>query len=447
MLVAIAIIAVAASSVVSAQSLNALAQAKGRYFGAAGDINEITDSTNVALLRQHSGLITPTNAMKWESTEPSQNTFTFSGGDQTVAFAKANNQLCRGHTLVWHSQLPNWVTSRSWTNATLTAVMTNHVTKLVDHWKGDLVHWDVVNEIFNEDGSLRSSPFSNTIGEAFVSIAFRTARAADPNVKLFINDYNLDYVSAKSNAMINLVRRLRSQGVPIDGIGSQAHLIVGSVSSTFQSVLQSFSALGVLTALTELDIRTNTPASSAKLAQQQQDYKTVTAACLATVNCVGIETWGISDKYSWIPGVFSGEGDALPFDSQFRAKPALQGIIDGFSASAAFPTSTTTVAPSTTAVTSATTTTTTTTTTSSPDATSTVTCSAQVVYITTTVTVTSVVGPSSTTTTTTTSPTPTGTGTCSVKYGQCGGNGWNGPKCCVPGSTCTRLNDFYSQCL
>ncbi|KAI8807163.1 endo-1,4-beta-xylanase precursor [Cladochytrium replicatum] len=389
LVVAIAVAAAASSAVVSAQSLNVLAQAKGRYFGAAGDINEITDSANVALLRQHSGLITPTNAMKWESTEPSQNTFTFSGGDQT---------LCRGHTLVWHSQLPNWVTSRSWTNATLTAVMTNHVTKLVDHWKGDLVHWDVVNEIFNEDGSLRSSPFSNTIGEAFVSIAFRAARAADPNVKLFINDYNLDYVSAKSNAMINLVRRLRSQGVPIDGIGSQAHLIVGSVSSTFQSVLQSFSALGVLTSLTELDIRTNTPASSAKLAQQQQDYKTVTAACLATVNCVGIETWGISDKYSWIPGVFSGEGDALPFDSQYRAKPALQGIIAGFSASAVFPTSTTTVAP--TVVTSATTTATTTTTTTSPDATTT-----------------------------------------------CGGNGWNGPKCCVSGSTCTTLNDFYSQCL
>ncbi|KAI8812222.1 endo-1,4-beta-xylanase precursor [Cladochytrium replicatum] len=399
----------AAASSVSGQGLNALAKAKGRYFGFAADVGELQDSGTANLHKTHSGLITPGNQMKWDATEPQQNVFSYSAAEQIVSFAKANNLLVRGHTLVWHSQLPGWVNNGNWNNATLTAAMKNHIANVAGHFKGQLVHWDVVNEIFNEDGSLRSSPFSRSIGEAFVAIAFQAARAADPNAKLFINDYNLDYTGAKANAVINIVRKLRGQGIPIDGIGSQAHLVVGQISSSFGSVLQSFANLGVLVALTELDIRTTTPASQSALNQQRTDYKTVVSACLAVANCVGIEAWGITDKYSWIPQTFSGQGAALPFDSNYQPKPAYYGITDALGGSAV----TTQPPPSTTR---------TTTTTVAPPPTS----------------------------RTSSTPAPTnggGGGNCSAKWGQCGGMGWAGPTCCVSGTTCTFGNPYYSQCL
>ncbi|KAI8807972.1 endo-1,4-beta xylanase [Cladochytrium replicatum] len=337
--IALALLAVFHSHV-SAQNLKDLANAKGRYFGGAFDLIEISNNANVNLLKQHVSMTTPENAMKWDATEPNPNQFVFGNADKTVAFAKANGIVVRGHTLVWHSQLPSWVTGGKWNNQTLTAAMTNHITKVMTHFKGQLVHWDVCNEIFNDDGTLRTSVFSQFIGEAFVSIAFRTARQVDPSVKLFINDFNLDSTNAKSAAMVNLVRRLRSQGVPIDGIGSQAHLIVGGISPTFKQALNNFAALGVQVALTELDIRMTLPASTAKLQQQQKDYQAVVSACMTIANCVGVEIWSMSDKFSWIPGVFQGQGAALPFDENFQKKAAFTGIVsalNGASTKAAFP--------------------------------------------------------------------------------------------------------------
>lgn len=128
-----------------------------------------------------------------------------------------------------------------------------------------------------------------------MSIAFRAARAADPAAKLYINDYNTDSTGPKSTAMVNLVRRLKAAGVPIDGIGVQAHLIVGSVPGSFATNLAQFAALGVDVAITELDIRMTLPASASLLARQADDYRTVTNACLAVPRCVGITIWDLTD--------------------------------------------------------------------------------------------------------------------------------------------------------
>ncbi|KAJ3565213.1 hypothetical protein NP233_g7781 [Leucocoprinus birnbaumii] len=328
--------------------LNAAAKAAGKlYFGSATDNPELSDAPYVSILSdtKQFGIITPGNSMKWDATEPSRGTFSFSGGDQIYNFAKANGQMVRGHTTVWYSQLPSWVTSGNFDNATLISIMQNHVTNVISHYKGGIDNskgkeilmtimildaWDVCNEVFNDDGTWRTSVFYNTIGPSFVPLAFQAARAADPNAKLYINDYNIEGSGAKSTAMYNLVKSLKAQGVPIDGIGIQGHLIVGSVPSTIQANIEQFTSLGVEVAITELDIRMTLPATDALLAQQKKDYQTVISACNAVEKCIGVTIWDYTDKYSWIPNTFSGQGAALPWDANLVKKPAYDGIVAGF---------------------------------------------------------------------------------------------------------------------
>lgn len=137
--------------------------------------------------------------------------------------------------------------------------------------------------------------FYNTLGEDFVSIAFKAARAADPAAKLYINDYNIDGTGAKSTAMYNFVKKLKAAGVPIDGIGIQGHLISGSVSTSLATNWAQFTSLGVEVAITELDIRMTLPSDATKLAQQATDYKNVVAACVSVSGCVGITIWDYTD--------------------------------------------------------------------------------------------------------------------------------------------------------
>ncbi len=269
--------------------------------------------------------VTAENSMKWDATEPTRNQFSFSQADAIVSAAQANNQKIYGHTFVWHSQLPGWVSSLS--TEDLRAAMNNHISVVGGRYAGKVEAWDVVNEAFNEDGTMRQTVFLQKLGSGYIAEAFRAARAADPNAKLYINDYNVEGINAKSDGMYNLVRSLKSQGVPIDGVGLQAHLIVGQVPSTLQQNIERFAALGLEVRITELDIRMQLPADSSKLTQQANDYSRVVNACRAVAKCVGVTTWGFTDKHSWVPGWFSGQGAALPFDENYRPKPAYDAIL------------------------------------------------------------------------------------------------------------------------
>ncbi|KDQ57136.1 glycoside hydrolase family 10 protein [Jaapia argillacea MUCL 33604] len=322
-----------ASSSTSTAKLNTVAKAAGKkYLGSATDNPELTDTAYVAILSDNTmfGQITPGNSMKWDATEPSQGTFTFSGGDTIANLAKQNGQLLRGHNCVWYNQLPSWVTSGNFNASQLSAIVSNHCGTLVGHYKGQVYSWDVINEPFNDDGTWRTDVFYNTLGTSYVSIALQAARAADPAAKLYINDYNLESSSAKATAMVNLVKSLQASGVPIDGVGIQGHLIVGEVPSTFQSTLQQFTALGIEVAITELDIRMTLPSTPALLAQQKKDYQSVIGACKAVTGCVGVTVWDYTDKYSWVPSTFSGQGAACPWDANLVRKPAYDGIVAGF---------------------------------------------------------------------------------------------------------------------
>ena len=181
----------------AADPLRVHAQARGKIIGNAVDTNEITDAQYRPVIASEFNQLTPGNAMKWDATEPNRGQFNFTRADEIVALAQANNQTVRGHTLVWHSQTPSWVQNLA--AADLRTAMQNHITTLVDRYEGDLYAWDVVNEPLNEDGTLRSSFWYQRLGESYIADAFRMARAADPDVKLYINDYNTDGLGAKSD--------------------------------------------------------------------------------------------------------------------------------------------------------------------------------------------------------------------------------------------------------
>src|SRR5579884_1327837 len=317
----------------AASTLRAGAEAQGRYFGTELTGSMPSNQTIASIAGTQFDMVTPGNEMKWDTTEPSNGSYNFSPGDGIVSFAQNHNMRVRGHNLVWHSQLPSWVSSLPLNQ--VQGAMEAHITTEVTHYKGKIYAWDVVNEPFNDDGSYRQDVFYNAFGggEQYIADAIKTAHAADPNAKLYLNDYNIEGENAKSNAMYTLAQQLLAQGVPLGGIGLESHFIVGQVPSSMQANMQRFAALGLDVAVTELDDRIPLPASSGNLAQQATDYANITKWCLSVSRCVGVSQWGVGDADSWIPGTFSGYGAATMYDNNYQPKPAYTATLNALGGS------------------------------------------------------------------------------------------------------------------
>ncbi|KAF6827646.1 Endo-1,4-beta-xylanase 5 [Colletotrichum musicola] len=320
------------AALTSAQGLHELAVKSGKlFFGTATDTNLFGDAAYMGVLNRTGefGLFVPENSQKWDATEKTQGEFRFEKADGVVGIARANGAMVRCHALTWHSQLPQFVSQGTWTRETLTPVIEAHVSNVVGHYKGQCYSWDVVNEALADDGSLRDSVFSKTMGADFIPVSFAAAAAADPGAKLYYNDFSLEFNSKKTDGAVKIVSDLKTAGVKIDGVGLQAHFEVGKTPSaqTLGGVMGRFADLGMEVALTELDVRHNKlPADDAATQLQAKDYASVVKTCVDTKACVGVVVWEFTDKYSWIPSTFNGQGDACLFDKDMKEKPAYGSV-------------------------------------------------------------------------------------------------------------------------
>lgn len=326
---------------VGEQSLREAAQVSGLLIGTAIRPAQLSEAAYASTLAREFNMLEPEDALKWEVVHPERQSFDFSQADQIVDFATRHGMKVRGHTLVWHQQNPKWLTEGKYTSDELAQILEQHIKTVVGHYRGKIFAWDVVNEAFDElyPGKLRSTLWRDQPGiglagngSFYIERCFRWAHEADPQALLFYNEAEAEIMNPKADAIYAMVRDFRQRGVPIDGVGFQMHIAnlhadVASISSN----IKRFAALGVQVHITEMDVAlpvdTNGNARPENLQRQADIYRQIATACVSHPGCTAIQTWGFTDKYSWI-GSHSKktQGAALPFDRNYRAKPAYQAL-------------------------------------------------------------------------------------------------------------------------
>ncbi len=297
------------------------------------------------LVKKHFNSVTPTNALKWSRTEPTEGRFDFTDADAIVGFAKANGIKVRGHTLVWHQQTPPWVfrdpagrpmTPTPANKALLLSRLEHHIRVVVGRYRGRIAAWDVVNEPLADDGSMRNSPWYQIAGLDYVADAFRTAHAADPGAEMCVNDANLTD-PVRRDGMLRLVRRLRHDGVPVDCVGNQMHSTIDSPSAAdTTAAIDAFAGLGVDQQITELDISVYADGTSSYadiptglLARQAARYQALFGAFRSRrAHISSVTLWGLADDDTWLDSYPIRRHDApLLFDRQLRPKPAFWAVV------------------------------------------------------------------------------------------------------------------------
>ena len=323
-----------------AQSLREQADKSGMLIGTAVNPSRFAEPSYAATLAREFNMIEAENVMKWGAIRPNRETFNFKPGDQVVDFAKAHDMKVRGHCLLWHRYNPAWLSSGQFSANQLSAMLKDHITTVMKHYAGKVFAWDVVNEALDGRGGMEQSLWYDHPGiglagknTAYIEQAFRWARAADPKALLFYNDYDTEGLNPKSDAVYAMVKDFRKRGVPIDGVGIQAHLNLNQQAiASLTANIARLTALGVHVHITELDVGLPTAngqlVDQADLARQADIYRLVAIACLRTQGCSAIQTWGFTDKYSWIPGFTRGvKGAALLFDQSYVPKPAYDALL------------------------------------------------------------------------------------------------------------------------
>lgn len=325
-------------------------------FGAAVDPRDLS-GPSAELLNKHFNQITAENHMKVEAIQPTEGTFTFDAADELLAYAEANGMETYGHTILWHSQTPDWwftypaghpqagepLGSSAEDQQIMLDRLEAHAAALAGHFGDRIWAWDVVNEVISDNATevYRNSRWYQIFeGPEYISHAFRIAReqfdaVGATEVKLFINDYGTDNPAKRDN-LYNLVSDMLANGVPVDGVGHQTHISLNTPLSNIESSIDKFAGLGVLQAVTELDVAIGAPVEGvefpeydARIVQQGHYYRDL-FAMLATKDLESVTVWGLHDGRSWLRG-FDGTRpleSPLPFDDDLQAKWAYWGIVD-----------------------------------------------------------------------------------------------------------------------
>jgi endo-1,4-beta-xylanase len=317
------------ATVANPDPLKDAALVSGRLIGTAVQSGFLSQSPYHDTYVKHFNYVTAEWEMKWDPIQKTRGVFDFSGGDAIVDHALGRGIAVKGHALIWHNATPAWVNGLS--TEELRAEMRIHIETVVKHFKGRVVAWDVVNEAVADSGTaLRDTVFLQKLGPGYIAEAFEIAHQADPGALLIYNDYSGEGRGSKSDRIYSLVKELKDSGVPIHGVGLQAHLSGSGYPSRADMTwnMQRLADLGLLVNVSELDIRVASVATD-RWERQKVAYKDVTAACMAVANCHAITLWGFTDRYSWIDTQF-GADDPLPFDENYQAKPAFFGIQEAF---------------------------------------------------------------------------------------------------------------------
>jgi len=331
------------------------------YMGAALNTRQIegTDTSSLAVVKEHFNSIVAENCMKNEVIHPQQNQYNFDLSDKFVAFGEQNNMFIIGHTLVWHSQVAPWFfvdnKGNKVTRDTLINRLKDHIYTIVGRYKGRVNGWDVVNEALDDRNGIRKSPWTEIIGDEFIELAFQFAHEADPAAELYYNDYNL-YDPRKRAECVKLVQNLKQKGIKIDAVGEQGHYGLGTPDlKDVEASIVAFSELGVKVMITELDISVlpfpgNLSADVALSYQNDPTYNLYKAGLpdsvqnLLTQNYTDlfklfikhsdaitrVTFWGVNDANSWKNNwPVRGRTDyPLLFDRNNQPKPAFVEIMN-----------------------------------------------------------------------------------------------------------------------
>ncbi|HYP05139.1 MAG TPA: endo-1,4-beta-xylanase [Bryobacteraceae bacterium] len=310
--------------------------------------NRLADQQYAGTLARHFNLLTAENAMKWQVFRPTRATYDFGPTDKLVSFAAQNRRAVRGHVLLWHNGVPDWLPQYAATASPsdMAGLLEEHIRTVVGRYKGRIFAWDVVNEAFNDPAgsapvTLRDSIWHNRpgigrSGTGFIEQAFRWANQADPSALLFYNDYSIEGPGPKFNAVLAMVRDFVARGVPIHGVGFQMHLDINGypTDAGFAQNMRQITDLGLQVHITEMDVRVRVDnrgnATDRDLQLQAGTYERIAGLCLANPKCTALQTWGFTDRHSWVPGVFAGFGAALPFDANYQPKPAVEALLRAF---------------------------------------------------------------------------------------------------------------------
>ncbi len=318
---------------------SALAAVRPIPFGSAAEIGAFRDDPRYRdALKRYCDVIVPMNDLKWEALRHDQPRFDFSGADELVAFAQANRKALRGHTLLWGEALPNWAREMT-TRAEAERELVNHIEIVVDRYKGKIATWDVVNEVIKYDpldgGPWRDTIWQRLLGPEHVDIAFRTAARVDPKARLVLNDFHFEEpvpgAAARRKVALDICRRLKDKGIPVHGVGMQAHLYAdkGIDVDGLQRFMRDLDELGLDVEITELDvIDWKLPADAAKRDKTAAALVgTFLDAVVSAKRPKAIVTWGLTDRYSWVHETFPRKDSArarpLPLDANYRQKPMM----------------------------------------------------------------------------------------------------------------------------